>query len=67
VLKRIGDKHLAAWQTGILWSRVCYGYQPELTDAWFDCAMAFREEARLDRVFVQCIFWVVTQSLQCFY
>jgi alkylhydroperoxidase family enzyme len=67
VLKRIGDKHPAAWQAGIRWSRVCYGFQPELTDAWFACAAAFRQEAKLDRVFEQCIFWVVTQSLQCFY
>jgi hypothetical protein len=67
VLKRIGDNHPAAWQAGIRWSRVCYGFQPELTDAWFACAMAFRQEAGLDRVFEQCIFWVVTRSLQCFY
>jgi alkylhydroperoxidase family enzyme len=67
VLKRIGANHPAAWQTGIRWSRVCYGYQPELTDAWFACAAAFRQEAKLDRVFEQCIFWVVTRSSQCFY
>jgi alkylhydroperoxidase family enzyme len=67
MLKRIGEKHPAAWQTGIRWSRVCYGFQPELTDAWFACAGAFRQEAKLDRVFEQWIFWVVTQSLRCFY
>lgn len=67
VLKRIGDNHPAAWQAGIRWSRVCYGFQPELTDAWFACAAAFRQEAKLDRVFEQSIFWVVTRSLQCFY
>jgi AhpD family alkylhydroperoxidase len=67
VIKRIGEKHPGAWQADILWSRVCYGNQPELTDAWFACAAAFRQEAGLDRVFEQCIFWVVTQSLQCFY
>jgi alkylhydroperoxidase family enzyme len=67
VLKRIGADHPAAWQAGILWSRVCYGFQPELTDAWFACAAAFRQEAKLDRVFEQSIFWVVTRSLQCFY
>jgi alkylhydroperoxidase family enzyme len=67
MLKRIGEKHPAAWQTGIRWSRVCYGFQPELTDAWFACAAAFRQEAKLDRVFEQWIFWVVTQSLRCFY
>jgi alkylhydroperoxidase family enzyme len=67
VLKRIGPNHPAAWQTGIRWSRVCYGFQPELTDAWFGCVLAFRQEVKLDRVFEQCIFWVVTQSQQCFY
>jgi len=67
VLKRIGDNHPAAWQTGIRWSRVCYGFQPELTDAWFACAAAFRQEAKLDPAFEQGIFWVVTRSLQCFY
>jgi hypothetical protein len=67
VLKRIGEKHPAAWQVGILWSRVCYGFQPELTDAWFDSVAAFRQESKQDRVFTQCIFWIVTQSLQCFY
>jgi AhpD family alkylhydroperoxidase len=67
VLGRIGDHHPAAWQASILWSRVCYGFQPELTDAWFACTAAFRQEAQLDRVFEQCIFWVITRSLQCFY
>jgi hypothetical protein len=67
VLQRIGAKHPAAWQAGILWSRVCYGHQPELTDAWFACVAAFRHETKQERVFEQCIFWVVTQALQCFY
>lgn len=67
VLKRLGENHPAAWQVGINWSRVCYGLQPELTDAWFACVAAYRQEAKLDRVFEQSIFWVVTQSLQCFY
>jgi alkylhydroperoxidase family enzyme len=67
VLGRIGKDHPGAWQNGILWSRVCYGFQPELTQAWFDCVTALRQESHLDRIFSQCIFWVVTQSLQCFY
>jgi alkylhydroperoxidase family enzyme len=62
-----GEKHPAAWQANILWSRVCYGYQPELTDAWFDVGGAFRNESDLERVFVNSIFWVVTDSLRCFY
>jgi alkylhydroperoxidase family enzyme len=67
VLRRIGEKHPGAWQADILWSRVCYGYQPELTDAWFGCVAAFRQESEWDPVFSQSIFWVVTRSLKCFY
>jgi hypothetical protein len=68
VLKRLGgEQHPAAWQSGILWSRVCYGYQPELTDAWFDVSGAFRTESNFDPVFTNSVFWVVTESLQCFY
>lgn len=67
VLNRIGEKHPSAWQAGILWSRVAYGYQPELTEAWFDCAGAFRQEAGMSSLFGNSIFWVVTQSLKCFY
>jgi AhpD family alkylhydroperoxidase len=67
VLKRLGPKHPAAWQADILWSRVCYGFQPELTDGWFDCVGAFRQDAALDPVFQQSVFWVVTRARQCFY
>ena len=67
VLRRIGKEHSAAWQADILWSRVCYGYQPELTDAWFACVAAFRQESQLEPVFTQSIFWVVTRELNCFY
>jgi hypothetical protein len=67
VLQRLGKDHPSAWQAGINWSRVCYGFQPELTEAWFDCAGAFRQEAHFSPVFQQSVFWVVTQSLQCFY
>jgi hypothetical protein len=67
VIRRLGEKHPGAWQAGIVWSRVCYGFQPELTDAWFDAAGAFRQETKLDRMFMNAVFWVVTESLQCFY
>jgi alkylhydroperoxidase family enzyme len=68
VARRLGDKHPALWQSGIVWSRVCYGFQPELTDAWFDCSGAFRQEAvELDSTFANSVFWVVTESLNCFY
>src|SRR4029077_19633155 len=55
VLNRLGDKHPAAWQSGIIWSRVAYGYQPELTDAWFDCATGFRQDSNMDRIFQNSI------------
>jgi hypothetical protein len=68
VVKRIGaDKHPALWQSDILWSRVAYGYQPELTDAWFATTTAFQQEAGMDRVFASSLFWVITHSVQCFY
>lgn len=67
MLKRIGPDHPAAWQADILWSRVSYGMQPELTDAWFGCVAAFRSEAALDRMTQQNIFWIVTQAVECFY
>jgi hypothetical protein len=64
---RLGKDHPARWQSGIIWSRVCYGHQPELTDAWFDTAGAFRQESGMDGVFGNSIFWAVTDSLNCFY
>jgi hypothetical protein len=67
VQKRLGRGHPGLWQTDILWSRVCFGNQPELTTAWFECAAAFRQEAGLDRLLEQELFWIVTRSLRCFY
>jgi alkylhydroperoxidase family enzyme len=67
VTKRMGQGHPALWQNGIIWSRVCYGHQPELTDAWFDTATAFRQEAHMDGTFGNGIFWTVTDALDCFY
>lgn len=67
VHRRLGPNHPATWQAGIIWSRVAYGYQPELTDAWFETAGAFRQEAPMDRLFANAIFWVVTDALRCFY
>jgi hypothetical protein len=67
VTKRMGKDHPALWQNGIIWSRVCYGHQPELTDAWFDTATAFRQEAQPDPLFTNAVFWTVTDSLNCFY
>lgn len=51
----------------ILWDRVSSGYQPEMTAAWFACNRPFKEESKLDRVFANSLFWVVTRENQCFY
>jgi alkylhydroperoxidase family enzyme len=51
----------------IVWSRVSLGYQPLLTQAWFDTMGAFQKEAKLDPVFSNSMFWVITRSNECFY
>jgi hypothetical protein len=43
------------------------GYQPVLTKAWFDTMRLFHQEARMDRVFGNTYFWVITRSNECFY
>jgi hypothetical protein len=67
MLARIGEGNPLAWQAGLAWIRVCYTFQPELTDAWFACTGAFRQETDLNMVFQNSIFWVITEALQCFY
>jgi hypothetical protein len=51
----------------VVWTRVSMGYQPMLTKAWFDCMRTYYEESRLDRVFGNTLFWVITRSNECFY
>ena len=51
----------------IIWSNVSIGYQPQLTGSWFHLMQVFRDEAMLDRVFANSVFWVVTRSNECFY
>lgn len=51
----------------IVWSRVSLGYQPVLTRTWFETMSAFQEEAQLNPVFSNTMFWVVTRSNECFY
>jgi alkylhydroperoxidase family enzyme len=51
----------------VLWNRVSVGYQPKLTRAWFACMAAWRAEAKVDRVFANSMFWIVTRSNECFY
>jgi hypothetical protein len=67
MLARMGEGNPLAWQAGLAWSRVCYTFQPELTDAWFGCTGAFRQETNLDMVLQNSVFWVITEVLQCFY
>jgi alkylhydroperoxidase family enzyme len=51
----------------IVWTHVSMGYQPLLTKAWFDCMGTFRQESKMDRVFNNSVFWVITRSNECFY
>jgi hypothetical protein len=51
----------------IVWSNISVGYQPQLTQGWFHLMQVFRDEAMLDRVFANSVFWVVTRSNECFY
>ena len=51
----------------ILWNTVSSGYQPELTRGWFAALYAFYDEAKVDRVFTNSMFWVVTRTNDCFY
>ena len=51
----------------IKWSLVAFGYAPEMAAAWSRCMRAFEAEAKLDEVFGESLFWVVTRSIHCFY
>lgn len=51
----------------IVWTNVSSGYQPVMTRAWFACLSAFYDEAKVDRVFTNSMFWVVTRTNDCFY
>jgi hypothetical protein len=51
----------------IAWSRVSMGYQPRLTQAWFETMGSFQAEARMDPVFANSYFWVLTRTNECFY
>jgi alkylhydroperoxidase family enzyme len=51
----------------IVWTQVSLGYQPLLTRTWFDTMAAFQQESKLDKVFSNSYFWVITRSNECFY
>ena len=51
----------------VKWSLVCFGYQPRLAIAWSNCMKSFKADAKLDEVFAESLFWVVTRTIRCFY
>jgi hypothetical protein len=51
----------------VVWTNVSSGYQPEMPRAWFAAMYAFYDESKLDRVFGNSVFWVVTRTNDCFY
>ncbi len=51
----------------IVWTTFSAGYQPILTMTWFNCYGQFRRESKLDRVYENSLFWVITHSNECFY
>jgi alkylhydroperoxidase family enzyme len=51
----------------IIWSRVSMGYQPLLTQTWFETMRTFQQEAAFNRVFSNSLFWVITRTNECFY
>src|SRR5262249_23344636 len=48
-------------------ARVCLGYQPQLSTVGMMSSRAFQEEADIDPVFHQTLWWLVATSLRCFY
>jgi alkylhydroperoxidase family enzyme len=56
--------------TRIIWNLVCSGYQPEMASAWMACGRAraaVSEKSRLDPIFANTLFWVITRSIDCPY
>ena len=51
----------------VVWTNVSSGYQPEMPRFWFAALGSFYEEAKVDRVFTNSVFWVVTRTNDCFY
>ena len=67
VRKHLPPNSSAEWTLKINWSRVCLGYQPELALAWTNAPRTFAAEAKLDPIFEESLFLVVTSSQLCFY
>ncbi len=58
---------IKAQATKIVWTNISMGYQPLLTQSWFETMQIFQQEADLDKVFRNSMFWIITRSNQCFY
>ena len=43
------------------------GHQPGIVGAWFDTMAASSAERKIDPVFGNSYFWVITRSNECFY
>lgn len=67
--KRLNDlpQYSRAQAQRVVWTNVSAGYQPQLTTTWFDTMRTFHQEAKLDTVFRNSMFWVITRSNECFY
>jgi alkylhydroperoxidase family enzyme/alkyl hydroperoxide reductase subunit AhpC len=51
----------------IQWNTISAAYQPKMTRAWFACLNEFYAESKVNRVFTNSMFWVVTRTNDCFY
>jgi hypothetical protein len=51
----------------IVWTNISSGYQPEMPRVWFATLYTYYDEAKVDRVFTNSVFWVVTRTNDCFY
>ncbi len=57
-------------KTRIIWNLVCSANQPEMASAWMACGRSravVSETSRLDPVFANTLFWVITRSINCTY
>jgi alkylhydroperoxidase family enzyme len=56
--------------TRIIWNLVCSGNQSEMASAWMACGRAraaISDKTRLDPVFANTLFWVITRAINCPY
>jgi alkylhydroperoxidase family enzyme len=51
----------------VMWSTISSGYQPEMPRVWFTALYQYYDEATVDRLFTNSVFWVVTRTNDCFY